>query len=83
MTDNEIDVTDLRADTLHIDLDSLAYDKLEISGAVPVEELEALADGYERRVRANKRKASELHTGIAIGRKRAAKELRELIQDYD
>jgi len=65
----------IATDTLRIDLESMDYDSLEITGAVPVEDLEALADKWEWD------KNGLIHAE-AHARDQCAQELRTLLEDH-
>lgn len=64
--------------------DSSIFKHTESINAVPISELEALADEWENRAEINQDKPipTEGHKGIAVGRKRSAKELQEVIERH-
>lgn len=60
---------------------------IEEAAVVPVDELRELQYYFEKRTDDNARKSDTLgdgaHAGISVGRKRSAKDIRDLIDEYE
>jgi len=62
-------------------VDPTAHEDAEIVGAVPIEELEALADAWA--AEREDREANTLSNVATLAKEQCAQELREIIEDYE